>query len=78
MLGVEATTYLSETAVYSTEMPRSRPIEVLHVDDEPGYGELAEEFLPRAGELIQVTTALSADEGMAFLEDATVDCIVSD
>jgi PAS domain S-box-containing protein len=55
------------------------PVRVLHVDDEPDFAELAATFLEREREAFEVSTARSADDGLAILADAAdVDCIVSD
>ncbi|MFB6081333.1 MAG: PAS domain S-box protein [Halanaeroarchaeum sp.] len=54
------------------------PIRVLHVDDDPEFGALTEEFLERREEGFEVTTAASAAAGLAALESTSVDCVVSD
>jgi PAS domain S-box-containing protein len=51
-------------------------IRVLHVDDEPGFAEMAGEFLEREDDRIEVETATSAAEGLDYLD--SVDAIVSD
>ena len=56
----------------------SDTIRVLHVDDEPGFAELAAEFLERAEDTFVVETATDATEGMARLDAGDVDCVVSD
>lgn len=53
-------------------------IEVLIVDDNPRFGELAEMFLEDEFDDIAVTTATSADEGERLLAEHDIDCIVSD
>jgi PAS domain S-box-containing protein len=53
-------------------------IRVLHVDDDPAFGALVSEFLRREDEAFEVTTATSADEGLARLEEGTFECVVSD
>ena len=55
-----------------------RPIQVLHVDDEPDFVDLAASFLEREDEQLDVTTATSAEEGLQRLDDCSSDCIVSD
>ncbi|MCG1002549.1 MULTISPECIES: response regulator [Halobacterium] len=52
-------------------------IRVLHVDDEPGFAEMAGEFLEREDDRIEVVTATNASEAHAMLSD-DVDCVVSD
>lgn len=54
------------------------PIEVLIVDDNPRFGELAQLFLEDEFDDIAVTTATSADEGERCLVECDIDCIVSD
>ncbi len=53
-------------------------IEVLIVDDNPRFGELAEMFLEDEFDDFAVTTATSADEGERLLAESDIDCIVSD
>ncbi|MFB6131494.1 MAG: PAS domain-containing protein [Salinigranum sp.] len=54
------------------------PIRVLHVDDRPEFGALAAEYLEREDDRFEVITAGSPGEGLARLESARVDCVVSD
>jgi len=54
------------------------PITVLCVDDDPELVELTATFLERAEERVRAHTAGSADEGLTFLAEDGVDCIVSD
>jgi len=56
----------------------SDPIRVLHVDDEPGFAEVASEFLEREDGKLVVETATSAEYGIEHIADNAVDCIVSD
>ena len=53
-------------------------IRVLHVDDDPGLAELVATFLEREDDRIEVRTEHDAEAGLDALEDATVDCVVSD
>jgi PAS domain S-box-containing protein len=53
-------------------------VRVLHVDDEPSFGELTATYLERESDQFDVETVASADEGMATLADHRPDCIVSD
>jgi len=53
-------------------------VRVLHADDEPGFAELAGEFLQREDDRIEVLTAADAEEGLAILAEQAVDCVVSD
>ena len=53
-------------------------ISVLHVDDEPSFGELTAAYLEREDDRFEVETVTRADEAMATLADRPPDCIVSD
>ena len=56
-------------------MPRS--IRVLHVDDDPDFGELTATGLERDNDHFTVETATSAAEGIECIERQPPDCIVS-
>jgi PAS domain S-box-containing protein len=51
---------------------------VLYVDDDDEYAALTAEFLERTSDRLAVTTAASASEALDRLDDAAVDCVVSD
>ena len=53
-------------------------IRVLHVDDDPDFGSLVAAALEREDDAFEVTTAASADEGLARLGAGTFECVVSD
>ncbi|MFB6253149.1 MAG: PAS domain S-box protein, partial [Halobacteriaceae archaeon] len=53
-------------------------VDVLHVDDEPTFAEMATTFLERENENFIMHTATSAEEGREILADHDIDCIVSD
>ena len=53
------------------------PISVLHVDDDPDFGDLVKTFLSRNDDL-EVSTVTSAATALERLEEGTVDCVVSD
>jgi len=54
-------------------------IRVLHVDDEPGFGEMVAEFLKREDDRFAVSTETSASGGLNRLANGDeFDCIVSD
>ncbi|WP_199268265.1 PAS domain S-box protein [Halorhabdus sp. CUG00001] len=59
-------------------MTEPADIQVLHVDDEPDFVELAAEMLEREDDRFSVETATSADEGLDRLAGNDFDCIVSD
>ncbi|RNJ26334.1 PAS domain S-box protein [Halosegnis longus] len=61
-----------------TPVSTPSPIRVLHVDDEPGFGDMVAEFLEREDAHLDVTTATSAADGIERLEETQFDCIVSD
>ena len=56
----------------------SDTIRVLHVDDEPGFAELAAEFLERQDDRFSVETVTDPDEGRDRLAAGDFDCVVSD
>jgi PAS domain S-box-containing protein len=53
-------------------------IRVLHVDDEPGFVEMAAEFLEREDDRFEVTTETSVAAALERLESDAFDCVVSD
>lgn len=53
-------------------------IRVLHVDDEPDFGETVAAFLRREDERFEIESATSAREGLDYLATSDFDCIVSD
>jgi PAS domain S-box-containing protein len=53
-------------------------IRVLHVDDEPGFGELARDLLTREDDGLDVRTETSASDALDRLADERFDCVVSD
>ncbi|MFB6219086.1 MAG: PAS domain-containing protein [Halobacteriaceae archaeon] len=56
----------------------ARSIHVLHVDDEPDFGDLVATFLEREDDRFEVETVTSASDGLARLGETSFDCIVSD
>jgi PAS domain S-box-containing protein len=56
----------------------SGSISVLCVDDEPGLADLTATFLERFDDQFATSTAESAQDGLEFLAENHVDCIVSD
>jgi len=54
------------------------PVRVLHVDDDAEFTALVARFLEREGDRISVVTEPDAAAGLDRLDDADVDCIVSD
>ena len=56
----------------------SKSVSVLCVDDEPGLAELTAAFLERFDSQFSASSAQSAREGLEFLTENHVDCIVSD
>lgn len=61
-----------------TDADRSASIEVLHVDDEPAFGNLVSLYLERIDPAIEVTTETDVDDAWDYLDDGRVDCLVSD
>jgi len=57
---------------------QSAPIDVLHVDDDESFVELAETFLERASSQLVVHTETSVRDGLERLAEEEIDCVVSD
>jgi len=53
-------------------------IRVLHVDDDPNLAAVVATFLEREDDRLTVRTLTDTDEGLDFLAEHDVDCIVSD
>lgn len=53
-------------------------VRVLHVDDDIEFLEVTSTFLEREDNRLAVETAADADGGLARLDDADVDCVISD
>jgi len=53
-------------------------VTVLCVDDEPSYADLIATHLERNDELIDATGVTSATDGLSYLDEHNVDCIISD
>lgn len=53
-------------------------ISILCVDDEPGLADLTATFLERFDDQFTASTAVSAQEGIDYLHENHIDCIVSD
>lgn len=53
-------------------------IEVLHVDDEPDFADLAATYLERQDDRFVVETATSVSDGLAAVETGDFECVVSD
>lgn len=56
----------------------TEPIRILHVDDDPGFADMAAGFLERQDEPIAVETATNPNDALDVLSEIDVDCIVSD
>ncbi|MDR9430193.1 MAG: PAS domain S-box protein [Natronomonas sp.] len=56
----------------------TEPVRILHVDDMLDFAEMTATFLERKNDQFSVETARSADEGLAYLAESRVDCVVSD
>jgi len=54
------------------------PIRVLHVDDQPGFADMAATYLERTDDQLTVETASSAVAGLDRLETERFHCVVSD
>ena len=53
-------------------------IDILHVDDEPGFADMVSKFLEREDPSLSIQTARSVTEGLDRLVENGKDCIVSD
>jgi len=53
-------------------------IRVLHVDDDPSFGELVTELLEREDDRFEVISETRAADGLERLAADTIDCVVSD
>lgn len=53
-------------------------IQVLHVDDEPDFADLAATFLEREDDDFEVQTATTAENGLDLVSSHDFDCIISD
>ncbi len=53
-------------------------IRILHVEDEPDFATLTQEFLQRHDDRFEIEHAASAPEGLECLSEARYDCVVSD
>jgi len=53
-------------------------IRVLHVDDDPEFGELTARLLEAEDDRLEVTSVTSVDAGLEVFEAESVDCVVSD
>ncbi|MDB2294547.1 response regulator [Halorubrum ezzemoulense] len=53
-------------------------IHVLHIDDEPGFAELATDMLEHQDDRFTVETATRASKGLDRLTSNDFDCVVSD
>lgn len=56
----------------------TRLIDVLHVDDELDFADVAATFIERQDERISVMSASDVEEGLRVFEQKDIDCIVSD
>jgi len=59
-------------------MARGNTIDVLHVDDDSAFVDMAATFLEREHDEVTVRTATTPTEALSTLEQADIDCIVSD
>lgn len=57
---------------------QNESVKILHVDDEPGFADMAATFIEREDDRFDVKTVTSPDEGLQQLKTEPVDCIVSD
>ncbi|MFB6254164.1 MAG: PAS domain S-box protein, partial [Halobacteriaceae archaeon] len=55
-----------------------RRMEILHVDDEPGFANMTADFLEREDDRFTVSTATGTSEALGKLAENDFDCIISD
>jgi PAS domain S-box-containing protein len=67
-----------EVCRVTDETDTSGVIRVLHVDDDPDFGELSATFLERANDRFVVETTTGAREALDRLTEGGIDCVVSD
>ncbi|UHQ95105.1 hybrid sensor histidine kinase/response regulator [Haloterrigena alkaliphila] len=53
-------------------------VHILHVDDEPGFADMTARFLEREDNRFSVETATTVTEGLDYLAETAVDCVISD
>jgi CheY-like chemotaxis protein len=68
---------MSDSATLVPE-PATRPVRVLHVDDEESFAELAATFLERENDAFEVETATTGAAALDRLAAGDVDCVISD
>lgn len=56
----------------------SDSVQILHVDDEPGFADMVSTFLKREDERFTSEPVTCVDDAVAYLETHNVDCVVSD
>lgn len=59
-------------------MERSAQIDILHVEDEPGFADMAKTFLKREDDRFEIVSASNPKDGLDLLSDNEFDCIISD
>jgi len=57
---------------------REKSVNILHVDDEPDFADMAAAFLERENERFEVETVHDANEGLDLITAEDYDCIISD
>jgi len=58
--------------------PTDESIHVLHVDDEPDFGELVSQLLERTAVRFELVTVTTPEEGLRALRESDIDCVISD
>jgi len=58
--------------------PGRDSINILHVDDEPGFADMVAAFLKREDDRFSIDTATRVDEGLERLDDGDYQCVISD
>jgi len=61
-----------------SEIPRETTIRVLHVDDNPEFGDLVKTYLENINESVTVATEYDPQSGIEYIKNEPIDCVVSD
>jgi Response regulator containing CheY-like receiver, AAA-type ATPase, and DNA-binding domains len=63
---------------FTMQLTSQQEIRILHVDDDASITDLTGTFLEREDDRFAVETTISADEGLAKIDERPPDCVVSD
>jgi PAS domain S-box-containing protein len=69
---------MGETVGRSASERAGDSVEILHVEDDPAFADLAQRFLERCSESLSVTTESDPRRGLELLAEGSFDCVLSD